>query len=128
MRGGRGLSLAEVVFSGLLALLLCLAVMSAFPASVWAVNQSENLLQADQLAQSALDAAQARPFAELEPGEEELAPVTARGQTFEAKLEIFEVPPHRAELLKGLRVTVTWLERNRPRQVVHELWVSGLRS
>jgi len=121
------LSLAEVIFSGILALVLCLAVLSAFPTSLWAVTQSENLIQADQLAQSALDKAQARPFAELELGVESPEQVHIGAQVFERRLEIFEVPEARPELLKGLRVTVSWEERGGRRQVVHELWISGLR-
>ncbi len=122
----RGMSLAEVIFSGVLALLLCLAILSAFPTSLWAVSQSENLIQADQLAQSALDEVQARPFAELTPGPVELAPVRIAGLDFTRRLEVFEVPGSRADLIKGLRMTIYWEERGRPREAVHELWVSGL--
>jgi hypothetical protein len=123
----RGLSLAEVIFSGVLALVLCLAVLSAFPTSLWAVTQSENLILADGLAQSALDKAQARPFAELELGVETPEQIPIGAQVFERRLEIFEVPEARPELLKGLRVTVSWEERGGSRQAVHELWISGLR-
>lgn len=123
----RAFSLAEVIFSSVLALLLCLAVLSAFPTSLWAVTQSENIIQADQLAQSTLDQAQARPFSQLTPGAEPPLQVMVGAQVFERTLEVFQVPDSRPELLKGLRVTVSWEERGGRRQAVHELWISGLR-
>ena len=122
----KGLSLLETVVAGALVLLLGVALLSAMPTALWAISQSEALVQADQVAQSTLDTQQARPFAQQVWGSVCLPEVRGAEGVFHPELEVFPIPDADPELLKGLRVKVWWEARGGRRQVIHELWISGL--
>ncbi|MBI3925991.1 MAG: prepilin-type N-terminal cleavage/methylation domain-containing protein [Armatimonadetes bacterium] len=123
----RGFSLLETVVAGSLLALVMLLLFNLFPSSMLALRQGEQQIQADAVAQSALDQVRSEGYGKLQPGEvRRLQPVRRGSLVYTPTLEVFQVADADPNLLKGLRTTVSWQERGESRQVVHEIWIHGL--
>ncbi len=119
-----GFSLIETVVAIFLLSLLTVVLLNLYPSSVLAVRRAEQIQTADSLAQSVLSQAASRPFSSLLVGANEALPETeVGGQTYQATLSIRAVAGADVETLKALQVTVRWSERNKSREVSHEIWV-----
>ena len=123
----RGLTLVEVIVSLTLIAALVVLVFNLFPGSLLSTARSEQTIQADLMAQSALERKAAEAFSQLVIGEvEDLPEVVRNGVHYHGTLEVVSAPAS-PDYLKGLRATVTWESRGVQRQVVHESWVSSVR-
>lgn len=120
----KGFSLAETVLSLFLLSLVVILLVNLYPTSMLTVRQGENRFQANQIAASELARLQSGSFDDLVVGSvTPLDPVVHNSMEFERRVEVFEVPPNPEDHLKGVRVTVSWKERNELRQVSQELYV-----
>ncbi|MBI3927349.1 MAG: hypothetical protein HY319_17560 [Armatimonadetes bacterium] len=120
----RAFSLIETVICCFILSLVLLALFHLYPSAAVAIHRGGALMQADIIADSALERAKAMPFDRLAPGEKTvLDPVERVGTTYYPVLEVFEVAGYNSPWLRSLRTTVSWKEGGRQRQVVHEIWV-----
>ncbi|MGE0492677.1 MAG: hypothetical protein AB7S38_25925 [Vulcanimicrobiota bacterium] len=120
-----GISLLETVLGGIILALVIIFVSTLFPASLIAIGGSENTMQAEELAGSLLESMREVPFEQLAP----LPPGDFHGdrQVLHYQTEVGPVPDSDPNFIKSLKVTVSWQERGRQRQVVRECWVHALR-
>lgn len=124
-----GFSLAETVLSIFLLSLVVILLVNLYPTSMLTVRQGENRFQAEQIAASELARLQSESFDDLVVGSaQDLDPVFHESLRFDRRVEVFEVPPNSDEHLKGVRVTVSWKERNEVRQVSQELYVVDIQK
>ncbi len=126
----RGLSLLEIILSFCIVALMIIAVLSLYPAATATVRLSGQKLQADALATSLIEEYSAAPFASLVPGPgPALTPVEARGAILVPSVEFERVndPEVPLDLLRRIRVTVTWTERGMTREHVREVIRANVR-
>lgn len=121
----RAVTLAEVVFSFALVLLIVLFVFELYPMALASVRASGQRSQALSLADSLLSDAMQEPFRELPVGEQRTLPaVPGMATEFHATLETFA--PNQAGTdparLIGIRVTVYWTRGRETLQIVREQW------
>jgi len=120
----RGISLAELILCFFLLGLVVVLIFNLYPTSVASVRYSGQRLQANALAESLLQQQLARPFSQLVPGPPQALPgVDGQGTRFQPTLEIFPAdrPATKPGLLMGLRVRVSWVDRQVPHEVVREV-------
>ncbi|MGE0492112.1 MAG: type II secretion system protein J [Vulcanimicrobiota bacterium] len=123
----RGLTLVEVIVSLTLIAALVVLVFNLFPGSLLSTARGEQTIQADLIAQSALERKGAGAFSSLVVGQvEDLEEVVRHGVHFRGTIEVVSAPAD-TQYLKGLRATVRWESRGVEHQVVHESWVSSVK-
>lgn len=123
----------ETVFaSGLLAGVVFM-LFNLYPASALAVRRSQDRLQADQLAQTYIALYQAEPFSHLETIQSKspltLAEVGMEGTNtrFKPMLEVLYGPGEsNREVLRMLRVTISWDWVRGPQSVSQEIYLVDL--
>ncbi len=114
----------ELILSFFLLGLVVVLIFNLYPTSVASVRYSGQRLQANALAESLLQQQLAIPFSQLVPGPPRALPaVDGQGTRFQPTLEIFPAdrPATKPGLLLGLRVRVTWVDRQVPHEVVREV-------
>jgi len=124
----RGYSLAETILSFFLMTFALLVVVNLFPGNLRASRNSELSLQAQSVADEALEQARAGGFSRLAKGKQ--APVESfrNGTKYVRVLEVAEVAGQNFANLKSLKIRVTWQFSSRPLELVREVWVSNVRS
>ncbi|MBX3172763.1 MAG: hypothetical protein KF760_35525 [Candidatus Eremiobacteraeota bacterium] len=131
----RGLSLLETVFaSGLLAGVVFM-LFNLYPASALAVRRSQDHLQADQIAQTYVALYQAEPFHQLAqlPNHHSwtLSEVSVEGTNtkFKPSIEVLYGPDGSdPDVLRQLRVTVSWDWVRGPQSVTQEIFLVDLEN
>ncbi|MBS2038583.1 hypothetical protein JST97_26625 [bacterium] len=120
----RGLSLAELVFSFGLVLLIVVLIFELFPMALVSLRSSAQRSQALAVADSLLAQAMQQPFQKLTPGLENLPPVTVGSTMFQPSREVLRVqqPGIDPERILALRITVVWLNRGQSHRLVRETW------
>ena len=124
----RGFTLLETLVCGFLISCVLLAVAGLFAGSARALRHVSNQAQAGSLATQALERCRALGCSRLNMGTMPLAPTTLDGVEFRGLQEISAQPGTPSQLLKRVRVTVTWKYYNRPQQLVRESWLSAIKS
>jgi Tfp pilus assembly protein PilV len=114
----RGFTLVETIFSTLFIGIAVLAIVNLFPAAYLSIRKSEMQIQADIIAKSVLDDLRLVPFQlldtnftaplDVEPYKERVI----EGITYRSEVEIYEVPGSKFDFLKGVRVTVKYVNLN----------------
>lgn len=125
----RGLSLMEIIVSMFVLGMVMIALFNLYPTSVLAVRRAEQQILANSVARSIVDRSLAGPYSALEVDTTTDLPAEVReGTTFTPTVAVFDVPGQDVNLIKRLRVTVTWEERGVQKEVVHEVLVTSLRD
>ncbi len=124
------MTLMETVVSCFVLCLVMLALFNLFPSSMYALKRGECQILAEQEAQTWVEIYRAESFDSLTPGG---APITlptrsVNGVVYNPVLSIFTPAGTRADLVKGLRVTVSWTFQSVTRNIQREVWVSKLKS
>ncbi len=123
----KGVSLLELVLSIFILGLVVIFLFNLYPTSILAVRQAEQQLLANTLARSLIAERQARSYDALVVGDhQQLAPITREGVVFHPVLEVYPIAGKDPNLVKRLRVTLTWGDPADPKEVSHETLVSGL--
>ena len=121
----RGLTLVELIISLSLLLLVLMFVLNTFPSSLIGLRHSESRMCAERLAHGSLEEGLAQNFESLLiDTTQPLTPHTLNGIDYTQSLEVFRVPNWDPLRLKGLRVTVKWMDRGRAQQLIKEMWRS----
>jgi type II secretory pathway pseudopilin PulG len=146
-----GFTLIETIFSTLFIGVTILAIVNLFPGAYLSIRKSEMQLQADIVAKSVLDELRLISFDQLmkDSGSPEVidgktcykyqqvgAPFSAwtvEGIRYAPEVLIYEVPGAQFDFLKGVRVTVRYVnlnEHNREsiytKELVHETYLHKL--
>jgi len=142
MRGPRGVSLIDVVFTASLLAVVFMILLSIFPTAMFSVRQSEHRLVAAGIAQAILDECRSGPFARLAsnavadagtPGV--LGDIVRRsthkgddGMEYRPRLSIANSPTSSVprNTLALVTVVVGWRERGHDYEVVRSLQVAAL--
>ncbi len=128
MRGrSGGLTIAETVVAFSLISLLLIAVVNLFPSALTTVELTRQRNKANWLAHDALEWVAGQPFSSLQVGVQNTSSLPV-ASNMSLTVEVLTVPGYEPELLLEVRSTVTWLYRERTRQVVQELYVHPARS
>lgn len=117
----------EMIVGLFLLSLLMLVIFNLFPTSLFAVSHSEIKGKADHLAQTYLNRERARPFDELQLGER-VESVKVDGIDMTTTIIISQVPGSDENLLKSLKVRVSWQGRSGAKERIHEVWRSRVRK
>lgn len=124
----RGLSLLETVFaSGLLAGVVFL-LFNLYPASALAVRRTQDHMQADQIAQTIISQQQAMPFSKVVTPATAMDEVVYGNTHYKPQLEVFTVAGTDANVLKRVRVTISWEWVRGPQSVVQEIYLAKLEN
>jgi hypothetical protein len=102
-----------------------LLLFNLYPAAALAVRRGQDQLAADNLAQTILDEKRALAFEDLQLGQEAWAPVTENGRSYTSLVEVFDVDGH-PDVLKGVRVIVSWPGLTGMQTAVHEMYLVNL--
>lgn len=122
------MTLMETIASCFVLCLVMLAVFNLFPSSMYALKRGECQIIAEQEAQTWVEIYRAEPFDTLPVGgPTNLATRTVNAVVYRPELTIFDVPGTRADLVKGVRVRVSWTFQSVTRAVQREVWVSKLK-
>lgn len=121
----RGLSLLETILSTALLAGVMLLLFNLYPAAALAVRRGQDQLVADNLAQTLLDQKRAEGFQQLKIGTETGLPVTENGRIYSSLIEVFDVDGN-PDLLKGVRVIVSWPGFTGSQTSVHEMYLVNL--
>lgn len=125
----RGLTLVETIVATSLLALVLLALLNLLPASLASMRRAEHQLRAEQIAQEHLEKVRELPFEKLALGPFNPAPAveTAGGVRFTPALEIYALPGSDPNLLRRLRVSVTWEFQGRHHQMSQETYRAHVR-
>ena len=120
----RGLTLVEMILAVFLLSEVMMMLFNLYPSSLASVARSDQTVQADLIAQSLLDNAQANPFASLTAGySQDLPAQTLNGTSYSPHMDVLTVASRDPSLLLSLRVTVSWSVHAILHQTVCETWV-----
>lgn len=121
----RGLSLAELIFSFGLVLLIVVLIFELFPMALVSLRSSGQRSQALAVADSWLAKSMQQPFQKLLPGSvENLPPTTVGGTTYQPSRQVLRLnePGTDPQRIIALRITVSWVSRGQSHQLVRESW------
>ena len=124
----RGFTLTETILSFFLMTFVTLVVINLFPGNLRAGWRAELSLQAQSVADEALEQARAGGFSKLAKGKQAPVESMRNGTRYIRVLEISEVAGQSFSQLNILKVRVTWQFSARPSELVREVWVSNVRS
>ncbi len=124
----RGLTLLEMLVCGLLISCVLLGVAGLFAGSARAMQHQARQQQAALVAEEILEQQRADGFAALQPGGRDFPAVQADQVEYRARLEVLDAPGTSPQLLKRLRVTVTWKIRGHEQQLVRESWLCAIKN
>lgn len=122
VRQCRGVSATEVIFSLFLLTILVVLVMNLLPASMLGVRQSQQKLQAEEIAQSTLDAQMVRPFPELTLGTQALQSVKLDNRVYELNMTVANHETEPSDRLRKIIITVSWNHRGHRKELKREMW------
>lgn len=123
-----GMSLVETIFAFFLMTLVILAVINLFPSSLMANRRSELSLQANALADQALEKARAGGFTSLTQGVRPAEVVKVDSVSYTRIFQVSPVPGQDFNALRSLKVRVRWTVAGHPQELVREVWVCNVRS
>lgn len=119
----------ETVVSCFVLCLVMMAVFNLFPTSMYALKRGECQILAEQEAQSWIEIYRGDSFDSLPASATVNLPKrTVNGVEYTPVLSIFTPGGTRADLVKGLRVTVSWTFQSVTRNIQREAWLSKLKS
>ena len=118
--------MAETIVAASLLAVLLVTVLNIFPTAMTTTRLSGERYRANLLAHDTLDLVAARGFAQIPLGliDSSTLPVSP---PYSLEAEIEAVPGFSIDLLKRIRVRVSWTHRNRTRTVTQELDVQPAR-
>lgn len=119
----RGVTLAESILAVFLLSLIVLLIFNLYPTAMVSLRGSGQNLQANDVADSVMDEYQEKRFTSLVAGPPTVLPKRpGRGTEFTPTVEIFEVnrPNVDKDRIKGIRVTVTWVDHGQTKKLVRE--------
>jgi prepilin-type N-terminal cleavage/methylation domain-containing protein len=123
----RGFTLVEVMIAATLLGFIIMVLCSLYPSSVMAIRHAEHRIQASNLAQSVIELKRSGPFSDLyAPPDSTL--VTGKDETV---YEIYYSEPFLIsgtdfDILKGIRVTVKWKEKEGQYSVSRETFICNI--
>ena len=116
----RGFSLAETAVAMAILGLVLIFVLNLFPRAMLLRRTSEQRLQAQSLARSAVEEQLALPFDQLHS--QDLGPQERDGVLYQLSLEVNPTPQASAEFLSRLRLVVRWNFQGRSQQLERVLY------
>lgn len=118
----------ETVVSCFVLCLVMVALFNLFPSSMYALKRGECQILAEQEAQSWIEIYRAENFDLINLGGPTDLPTRAvNGVVYRPRLTVSTPPSTRADLVKSLRVEVSWTFQSQTRSITRELWVSKLK-
>lgn len=127
----QAVSIAESVLAVFLLSLTVVLIFNLFPRSMATLRVSGQKLQADAVADSVLEEYMVVSFKDLNPGPPVVLPkVPGRGTEFEPTVEIFDMTgPVGVDptMIKRIKVTVRWKDRNMDHVLVREMARTNVR-
>jgi hypothetical protein len=131
VRRNHAVSIAESVLAVFLLSLTVVLIFNLFPRSMATLRVSGQKLQADAVADSVLEEYMVVSFKDLRPGPPQVLPkVPGRGTEFEPSVEIFDMTgPVGVDptMIKRIKVTVRWKDRNMDHVLVREMARTNVR-
>ncbi len=123
----RGFSLMELIFTATLLSVIILAFFNLLPSSIMAIRHAEHRIEATAFADSILEEKRSSPFSKIEETPA-IPPFSGNDSTsYTYVYEPLYSPGADANHLKGMKVTVTWREKENQFSLTRELYVSSIR-
>jgi Tfp pilus assembly protein PilV len=126
MKHRRGLSLVEVIFAATLIGLIIMVMMSILPSAMLGVRKVEHRTKAGSLAQSLLEEKRAGPFSSLDIPPAQTRITDSDGTVYDISYVTLTRPSSDPARLKGMRIVVSWSEREITQSVMRELWLCNI--
>lgn len=125
----RGFSLLETILAAFIISLVTMAVFNIFPTSAMAVKRGEMQLVADSIAQREMEQLRVVPFDSLNLGPgPAVAPETIQGTTFTTSISLVAQPPSDPDVLKVVRVEVSWSHSSKNYTATQEAWLVSVEN
>lgn len=123
-----GLTLLELIVCLSVVLVLVIFVLNLFPGSLLALRQSEARLEAQRQAELVLDRARLARFDSYAVGSSQTLPARAlNGNQFLPVLQSVALAGYDSNLVKELRVSVSWDDHGTTRRFWVSAWISRAR-
>ena len=126
-----GHTMMESILGSFILWFVVLSIALLFQGSIFVMERAACSVQANTLAEAAIDSLRAKGFKGLTVGSTTLADKTVDGTTYQTAVEVF-VPPDEPAVsqdnLRGIRSTVRWTLRGRDMTMVRESWMSCVKS
>lgn len=121
----------ESILGAFILWFVVLSIALLFQGSIFVMERAGCSVQANTLAEAAIDDLRAKGFQRLVLGASDLPAQTFDGTTYQTRVEVFALPDEPAastDNLRGIRATVRWTLRGRDMTVVRESWMSCVKS
>ncbi|MHC9541658.1 MAG: hypothetical protein AB9903_19305 [Vulcanimicrobiota bacterium] len=125
-RGGRGVSLAEIVITITLLGFIFMILFNLYPSSIATMRHAQHLIEASNMAQSILETQREGAFSSFDTAPSLPERHGSDGTAYTFTFSPVAVPSPQSDTLKGVRVTVTWLERKKTCSVTKEMYVCNI--
>lgn len=119
----RGFSTIETIFSAFIVCTVMMAMFNIFPTSSIAIRRADMKTTGNALAQQCLEQYRAMPFEDVQLGPALRRFRDNRGVRFQIAPEVVKEPGADPDLLKIVRVEVSWTDGRRDFSVTHEAWL-----
>lgn len=121
----------ESILGSFILWFVVLSIALLFQGSIFVMERASCSVQANALAEAAIDSLRAKGFKSLTPGSTTLPDKTVDGMVYKTAVEVFVVgdePTTSRDNLRGIRSTVNWTLRGRDMTMVRESWMSCVKS
>lgn len=120
---GRGFSTVETIFSAFIVCTVMMAMFNLFPTASIAIRRADLKTTANALAGQCLEEYRAMAFEDVQLGPSLKRFRESRGVQFTLSPEVVKEPGTDPDLLKIVRVGVSWKDGKRDFSVTHEAWL-----
>lgn len=121
----------ESILGSFILWFVVLSIALLFQGSIFVMERASCSVQAETLAEAAIDNLRAKGFKALTVGTNTLPDQTVDGMVYKTVVEVFVIadePTDSQDNLRGIRSTVNWNLRGREMTMVRESWMCCVKS
>ena len=121
----------ESILGSFILWFVVLSIALLFQGSIFVMERASCSVQAETLAEAAIDNLRAKGFKALTVGTNTLPEQTVDGMVYKTVVEVFVIadePTDSQDNLRGIRSTVNWNLRGRNMTMVRESWMCCVKS
>jgi hypothetical protein len=125
-----GLSLAELVITVTLFGFIIMLLFNIYPTSIGAIKHGQLLFESSSLAQSKIEEIRREPFTTLDAPPASVDDYFSDRTLYHIDYTAIDVksldPAVNTDMLKGIRVTISWKERTNEYSIFKDLYISKI--